>query len=403
MAGYASSDTPRVLIERYASLNDADRRDAINTLSSRPAYAIELLRAIKGDAMPREALTAFVVRQMHTFADPTVNDLLADVWGNIRETSEDKKQLIAQYTQLLTPERLKLANLSEGRVVYANTCQACHKLYGEGTDLGPDLTGSNRADLTYVLENILDPNAVVGKDYQMTIVQLKDGRVVSGMVKSETDSAVTVQLLNEQNVVAKADIVKRETLPMSMMPEGQLTALSDEQAVNLVAYLASRSQVLLPGQKIAPRPQTGRVLGALEGEDLTVEQVTHGKTSRQSMGSFSGDKWSNKAQLFWTGAQPGASLSVIFPKRTPGVVELQLVLTKAPDYPIIQLHLNGDPLGAPIDLYSEKVETTGLIPLGAHDLPNNWQNLTLEIVGSNPLAKKAYRVGIDYLRMVPVR
>ena len=109
-----------------------------------------------------------------------------------------------------------------------------------------DLTGSNRADLDYVLENIVNPNGLIGKDYELHLITLKDGRSVAGMVRQETESALTVQSLTGSDTVAKKDITKHETPGFSMMPPGQLTAFTPEQQRDLIAYLRTTSQVPLP-------------------------------------------------------------------------------------------------------------------------------------------------------------
>ena len=83
------------------------------------------------------------------------------MWGEFRSTAKDKLELIAKHKTTLTPARLKNADLSNGRRLYAKTCQSCHTLFGEGQKIGPDITGSNRANLDYILENLLDPSAVV--------------------------------------------------------------------------------------------------------------------------------------------------------------------------------------------------------------------------------------------------
>ena len=67
------------------------------------------------------------------------------------------------------------ANLSHGRAVYSKTCMACHQLFGTGGDLGPDITGSNRENLDYILENIIDPNTEVAKEYMLTTIETRDG------------------------------------------------------------------------------------------------------------------------------------------------------------------------------------------------------------------------------------
>ncbi len=117
---------------------------------------------------------------------------LGEVWGTLRETSADKAADFAKFRKQFQPAQLKDANLPEGRVVYNKTCGNCHQLFGVGTVVGPDLTGSNRANLEYLLENLLDPSAVVGKDYQMTIVEMKDGRTLNGLAKQENAETLTL-------------------------------------------------------------------------------------------------------------------------------------------------------------------------------------------------------------------
>jgi len=164
----------------------------------------------------------------------------------VRQTPAEKKQLIEKYKRQLTAEVLAKADLPNGRLVFSRTCMQCHTLFGEGAKIGPDLTGSNRADLHYILENSVDPSAVIGRDYQLNNIFTKKGRLVSGIIVEETDRAVTVQTLTERVVVPKADIDERQVSDVSMMPEGQLEKLTADELRDLVAYLASKRQVPLP-------------------------------------------------------------------------------------------------------------------------------------------------------------
>ncbi len=125
-------------------------------------------------------------------------------------------------------------------------CSQCHVLYGAGTKIGPDLTGSGRADLHYVLENIIDPNAVIGRDYQLTNLFTKTGRLVSGIVVEETDRALTVQTATERLTFAKEEIEERTLANVSMMPEGQIEQMTFVELRDLVKYLAMKDQVPLP-------------------------------------------------------------------------------------------------------------------------------------------------------------
>ena len=115
-----------------------------------------------------------------------MTERLKQVWGDVRETAAEKQKQLARYKALLTPAVLKKANLANGRLLFSKTCQQCHKLFGEGGTIGPDLTGSNRANLDYLLSNLIDPSAEVGRDYRMSVVRTADGRVITGIIVERT-------------------------------------------------------------------------------------------------------------------------------------------------------------------------------------------------------------------------
>jgi putative membrane-bound dehydrogenase-like protein len=246
LAAFADAATPRMILHHYASFTDEEKSDAIHTLASRPAYALALLEAVERGQVPRRDLSAVSVRQMMGLKHQPVTDKLTHVWGVVRPASHAKAALLARYKKLLTPEYLASADRSGGRLVYARACAACHRLFDEGTAIGPELTGAQRTDLAYILENLLDPSAVVAREYQVTVVTTKGGRVLSGIIKQENDRAVTVQTQNESVTVPRDEIESRTASSVSMMPEGLLDQLTREEVRDLVAYLAGPGQVPLP-------------------------------------------------------------------------------------------------------------------------------------------------------------
>ncbi len=144
-----------------------------------------------------------------------------------------------------------------------------------------------------------------------------------------------------------------------------------------------------------------RVPGALEGETLKVVDVTQGEIQHQAMQGFPQGKWSGNQQMFWTGGQPGAKLTLGLDVDQPGRYQVETVLTMAPDYGQVQLWLDDQPLGEPIDLYNyPDVITTGVLPLGTHELTKGPHRFTVEIKGSNPAAAQAFMFGLDYVRLV---
>jgi putative heme-binding domain-containing protein len=111
-------------------------------------------------------------------------------------------------------------------------------MYGEGGAIGPDLTGSNRANLEYLLSNVLNPNGEVQDAYKMVVVTTRDGRTLSGNVIAENDRQITLRVVGRENtIVAKSDVQSREVTAVSLMPTGLLDSLTDREAIDLVAYL----------------------------------------------------------------------------------------------------------------------------------------------------------------------
>jgi hypothetical protein len=139
-----------------------------------------------------------------------------------------------------------------------------------------------------------------------------------------------------------------------------------------------------------------RVKGALEGEKLKVLSKTAGNTSVQDLSGF-GSNWSGEAHLWWIEAKPGDTLEIAVPVEKTGTYRIKTQLTKAIDYGIHQLYLDGKKLGEPIDLFNNGVIPTGTLDLGTHRLEKGRHVLKVEIIGANEKAVKAYMFGIDYL------
>jgi len=171
----------------------------------------------------------------------------------VHETAPQKQGQLAKYKKLLTPAYLKNADLNNGRLVYSKTCQNCHKLFGEGGAIGPELTGSNRSNLDYLLSNIVDPSAEVGRDYKMSTVTTADMRVITGIIVERTPARVVIQTATERVTVPAEDVDTVKDSALSIMPDGQLDALSREQVRDLIAYLSGKGQVSLPVGKSNPK------------------------------------------------------------------------------------------------------------------------------------------------------
>jgi putative membrane-bound dehydrogenase-like protein len=244
--GLTLFDDPAIgqrLAKDYRKFAPADRPAVLDALVSRPAWAAAMLESVGKGQIARTEVTAFHARQIRDFKDEALSKKLTEAWGELRESAADKKELIEKLKKQLDAPTLAKASLSQGRVLFSAICGACHQMYGQGGKIGPDLTGSGRSNLDYLLENIADPSGVVSADYRMSLLTLKDGRVLSGVITSTTDKTLTLRTLAESLPLDRGDIIKTETSPVSMMPEGLLLAFQPDQIRDLIAYLMHPVQV----------------------------------------------------------------------------------------------------------------------------------------------------------------
>ena len=262
LAEYDDPKAPDAILGVYAELAPDERRDALNTLAARVGSARALLAAVGEGRISSKDLAADVIRQLRNHKNAAIDAQIGKVWGTARETTGDRARTIARYRAMLASQPARAPDPELGRAIYAKTCQQCHTLFGVGGKIGPDLTGSNRRDLDYVLSNVLDPSALIGKDYLAHVVSMADGRVLTGLVRGEDKDALTLQTANEQVVIPLGEIDRRRPSDQSMMPEDLWTPLSEHEVRSLIAYLAGPAQVPMRATK-------ENIAGFFNGRDLT--------------------------------------------------------------------------------------------------------------------------------------
>lgn len=243
--GYAiveNKEAPTVLLERFPKLEPEQQRAVIETLAARKTYAEALLQALKKKQISRDTIPTQVARSL----DEMLGTRFTKVFGTVRVVAQDREQLLAKYKELCSPAAISTADASHGRAVFQKTCAACHMLYGEGGKVGPDLTGSNRANLDYILLNSVDPSYDVPDAYKTVSVLTVDGRVVNGVLAEEDSARIVLKTAEQPRVViAKDDIEVRKVSPKSMMPDGQLDQMEKQEVLDLIKYLRTTEQVEL--------------------------------------------------------------------------------------------------------------------------------------------------------------
>ena len=230
---FGNASIPEEVLSRYERFSDTEKAIAIQTLATRRESALVLFNELKKRRIPRSDVSAVSARQLNRVIGPS----FADFWGSVESLSREKQLALDRYEILLSDDYVSHADLKSGKAIFDRACITCHTLYGEGGEVGPDITGSNRSNLEYILTNMLDPSSEIPEGYQLVTIGTQDGRTYAGNVASEDDSQVTLRMIGQNVTIGKSDILSREVLPLSMMPEGLLSSLTDSEVRDLVGYL----------------------------------------------------------------------------------------------------------------------------------------------------------------------
>ncbi|MES2924760.1 MAG: PVC-type heme-binding CxxCH protein [Verrucomicrobiota bacterium] len=236
LSNYDDARIASQLLDAYPSLVPAEKSTALTTLAARAVSVEGLLAAMDAKTIPTKDLTAPLARLIQGYKREDFDNWLTRNWGSLQPSTAERLAEIERYRKFLGEDAILRADVKNGRTIFERTCSACHTLFGQGGHIGPDLPG-NFTDTDYLLRNILDPNAIIGRDFQQTFITTKDGALIAGVVTGEDDRTVTLNTLAAPVSLPKDTIAKRELSPLSMMPVGLLNSLEEPEVRDLFLYL----------------------------------------------------------------------------------------------------------------------------------------------------------------------
>ena len=227
------------LLARARAAAPVVRDRMLSLLASRPAWARALVDAVERREIAPRDLTPATVLAIARVADQPVLHRLEALWGKVpMPGSPEKQRRIAEIRGLL-PEGDK-GNAARGKPIFKEQCAVCHKLFDEGENIGPDLTGADRGNLDFLMTSLVDPSALIRKEYQSQTIALRDGRVLSGLVIDENDRVLTLVDSNRQKTAISREMIEdSKPADISLMPEGMLEKLTEPQIRDLFRYLQS--------------------------------------------------------------------------------------------------------------------------------------------------------------------
>jgi len=214
------------------------RPAALTLLASRPGWALPLLQAVASGAIERAFVPQDAARKLQLYKQSPMPELYARIWGRGGEPTTAEMQ--GKIERLSGVIRGGLGSPYEGQKLFMATCGVCHKLFGAGAEIGPDLTTYRRDDLDTMLLNIINPSAEIREGYENYLVTTKDGRTLSGFLADKDNQVVVLRGIDGQNVTLRLkEIEEMKPAGRSLMPEGLLDGFNSQQARDLFAYLRS--------------------------------------------------------------------------------------------------------------------------------------------------------------------
>ncbi len=250
LSRYDDPDIGSRVIKAYPDILRADpdvRSAALSLLTRRSVWAIQLLNAIDRKTQPGEKFIAHTVdkadvpeeiaRHLTLLGDPKITATVNRLWPGIRPASSSEiNDRINKVSQILNSGS---GDSQKGRILFNNRCGSCHRLFGEGADIGPDLTGYDRKNISDMLTNIIDPNAYIREGYGVYHIMTNDKRSLVGTLKGKSGSTITIQPFNGELITLNLNQVKEmEEQKTSIMPEGLLNGLTDQQIRDIIFYIA---------------------------------------------------------------------------------------------------------------------------------------------------------------------
>ncbi len=236
LGGMKHADVATVMLESYDQLPASLRPKAIELLTDRNHWSRALVKAIRDKRIPAAAMNVNHVRKILAGRDEELNEQLKAVWGTVR-TGRDpgREQIIRRMRDLLSKTP---GDAVRGQKVFHKICGQCHKIHGEGTDVGPDITLNGRSSYAQLLSNVFDPSLVIGAAYQAVTVLTEDGRIVAGLVVEESPQRIVLKVQGGKiETIPRDEISESVQSELSLMPEGLEKQLSPTEIADLFAFL----------------------------------------------------------------------------------------------------------------------------------------------------------------------
>jgi putative membrane-bound dehydrogenase-like protein len=249
IGGVNDPEIGKFLVDNYPTWEGDVKPRVIEVLTQRDSWSISLLEEIKAEKINKDVVNLNQLKRVASFKNDELQDLLTKVYGQIRaDQRSDRQHIINQQRDFLngTP-----GDPHKGIAIFKKVCGQCHKMYGEGAEVGPDITRNGRSNWNQLLQNVFDPSAVIGPGYQARQLATEDGRILTGLPIEESDERVVLKIQGGKiETIPRDKIEAYKVSEVSMMPEDLEKQLKPQELADLFAYLALDRPPSDPAAKI---------------------------------------------------------------------------------------------------------------------------------------------------------
>lgn len=254
LAALGRSTQPAVaewVINHYAQFEPELQPKAIELLTQYPAWSKQLVSTIRAGKLPATVLNASQLVKMQASNDAELKQQILAVWGTVRlERNPQREQVVSEMKKMLQG---KLGDPQRGALVFQKVCGQCHKIHGQGQDVGPDITANGRASFEQLLSNVFDPSLVIGASYQARNVILENGRQLSGLLVEENEQRIVLKMQGGKiETIPRDQVEELHISPLSLMPEGLEKQLKPEEISDLFGFLVLDKPPSDPAAKTIP-------------------------------------------------------------------------------------------------------------------------------------------------------
>lgn len=231
---------PEALLLGYETQVAGDkalREDALRVMAGRKEWAQILVNFVNEWKVPAKHFSVDIVRQLSLHKDADIDAAIEKHWKGLLATgpTPEKKKEAERIKAVI---KTGLGDAAKGRLQFTARCAICHTLFGEGGKIGPDLTGYDRSNADFWLDNLFMPSMEIREGFGAYIVKTKGGQILSGLMDAQDVSGIVIKdMAGNKTAVKQADIEKLEASPVSLMPEGLTAGMSEADLKDFFAYL----------------------------------------------------------------------------------------------------------------------------------------------------------------------